>query len=469
MTNDHDCDVTVIGAGPGGYVAAIRAAQLGMKVILVEKWPTLGGTCLNVGCIPSKALLDSSELYARIRHEAKDHGIAVKGVEIDVPAMNGRKDQVVKKLTGGVSMLMKANKITVLRGIGRINGTGSVTVTSDSGKSETIATKSIVLATGSVPQDLPFLPFDGSTVVSSTEAIAFETVPKKLLIVGAGAIGLELGSVWARLGAEVHVVEILPEILAGWDAQVAKTMRKELGKQGITFHLETRVTGVKVTKSGATLSATDKSGSEVSFSGNKVLVAVGRKPYTEGLNLDELDITREKGRIVVDEHYRTNLDGVYAIGDIIHGPMLAHKAEDEGVAVAEIIAGKPGHVNYQTIPNVVYTWPEAAAVGRTEEQLRSDGVSYRSGLFPFAANGRAIAMQSTAGFVKMLADEKSDRLLGVHIVGPWASDLIGEAVAVMEFGGSAEDIARTVHAHPTLSEAMKEAALGVDGRMLNST
>ncbi|TVR01334.1 MAG: dihydrolipoyl dehydrogenase [Spirochaetaceae bacterium] len=468
MTNDHNCDVTVIGAGPGGYVAAIRAAQLGKKVILVEKWPTLGGTCLNVGCIPSKALLDSSELYARIGHEAQDHGIAVKGVTIDVPAMNGRKDQVVKKLTGGVAMLMKANKVTVLRGIGRVNGSGSVTVTSDSGKSETIATQSIVLATGSVPQDLPFLPFDGKTVVSSTEAIAFDSVPKKLLVVGAGAIGLELGSVWARLGSEVHVVEILPEILAGWDAQVAKTMRKELGKQGITFHLETKVTGVKVTKTGATLSATDKSGNEVSFSGNKVLVAVGRKPFTEGLNLEELDITREKGRIVVDEHYRTNVDGIYAIGDIIHGPMLAHKAEDEGVAVAEVIAGKPGHVNYDAIPNVVYTWPEAAAVGRTEEQLKSDGVSYRSGSFPFAANGRAIAMQSTAGFVKMLADEKTDRLLGVHIVGPWASDLIGEAVSVMEFGGSAEDIARTVHAHPTLSEAMKEAALGVDGRMLNS-
>jgi dihydrolipoamide dehydrogenase len=468
VTNGNSCDVAVIGSGPGGYIAAIRAAQLGMRVTLIEKTKTLGGTCLNIGCIPSKALLDSSELYWRINHEAADHGIRMTQAGLDIAVMQNRKDQAVKKLTGGVAGLMKANRITVKRGIGRVDGPGRVTITSDSGKSEPLTAKNIVLATGSVPQDLPFLAFDAKTVVSSTEALAFDSVPKKLVIVGGGAIGLELGSVWARLGSDVTVLEILPEILAGWDSQVARTMRRELGKQGITFHLQTRVTGVKIGKTGATVRATDTNNKEVAFSGEKVLVAVGRKPYTDGVNLEELDIKRESGRIVVDTHYRTTVSGLYAIGDIIHGPMLAHKAEHEGVAVAEIIAGKPGHVNYDTIPNVVYTWPEAASVGRTEEQLNEAGVPYRSGVFPFAANGRAIAMQSTGGFVKVLAHRDTDRLLGVHIVGPWASDLIGEAVSVMEFGGSAEDVARTVHAHPTLSEALKEAALGVDGRMLNS-
>ena len=461
-------DLTVIGSGPGGYIAAIRAAQLGLQVTLVEKWPTLGGTCLNIGCIPSKALLDSSELYARITNEASDHGIAVKEARLDLAAMLGRKDQVVKKLTTGVAQLIKASKISVKQGTGRVDAAGKVTVTADSGKSEQFETGAIVLATGSVPQELPFLPFDGEMVVSSTEALKFETVPGKLLIVGAGAIGLELGSVWARLGSEVEVIEILPEILAGWDTQVAKSVRRELAKQGLTFQLQTRVTGVKTTKTKATLSAEGKDGKQVSFSADRVLVAVGRKPYTDGLNLEELDIERQEGRIVVDEHYRTAIDGVYAIGDIIHGPMLAHKAEAEAVAVAEIIAGKAGKVNYNAIPNVVYTWPEAAAVGQTEEELKEQGIAYSSGVFPFAANGRALAMQSSAGFVKLLADKHSDALLGAHIVGPWASDLISEAVTVMEFGGSAEDIARTVHAHPTLSEAVKEAALGVDGRMLNS-
>ncbi|TVQ37585.1 MAG: dihydrolipoyl dehydrogenase [Spirochaetaceae bacterium] len=460
--------VTVIGGGPGGYVAAIRAAQLGLNVTLVEKRPTLGGTCLNIGCIPSKALLDSSELFARITSEAADHGISVKTVRLDLGAMLDRKDRVVEKLTAGVAQLIKANKIVVKRGIGRVDAPGRVTVTADSGKSEQIETGPIILATGSVAQNLPFLPFDGHRVVSSTEALQFNDVPSRLLVVGGGAIGLELGSVWARLGSKVDVVEVLPEILTGWDAQVSRTMRRELSGQGLTFHLETKVTGVKTTRNGATLTALDKSGSEITFSADRVLVAVGRKPYTDGLNLEELEIKRDSGRIVVDEYFRTTLDGVYAIGDIIHGPMLAHKAEDEGVAVAEIIAGKPGHVNYDAIPNVVYTWPEAAAVGMSEQQLRERGIPYRSGVFPFAANGRAIAMQSTGGFVKLLAHAEDDALLGAHIVGPWASDLIAEAVSVIEFGGSAEDIARTVHAHPTLSEAVKEAALGVDGRMINS-
>lgn len=459
--------VTVIGSGPGGYIAAIRGAQLGMSVTLVERLTTLGGTCLNIGCIPSKALLDSSELYARINGEASEHGIHASGVKLDMTAMLERKNGVVRKLTEGVAQLMKLNKITVKHGTAILDGPGAVTVRDDAGASEALQSDAVILATGSVPQALPFLPFDGRLVVSSTEALEFESVPRRLLVVGGGAIGLELGSVWARLGAEVDVVEILPEVLAGWDAQVARAVRRELAAQGIRFHLETRVTGVKTTRTKATLSAIDKQENEVSFSGDRVLVAVGRKPCTDGVDLEKHGIRHSNGRIEVDERYETSLKGVYAIGDIIQGPMLAHKAEDEGVAVAEILAGKPGHVNYGTIPNVVYTWPEAAAVGRTEEQLKQANVPYNKGVFPFAANGRAIAMQSSAGFVKLLAHEETDALLGAHVVGPWASDLIAELVTVMEFGGSAEDVARTVHAHPTLSEAVKEAALGVAGRMLN--
>lgn len=459
--------LTVIGSGPGGYIAAIRAAQLGMQVTLVERWATLGGTCLNIGCIPSKALLDSSELFARIHGEAQLHGIQTTGVKLDMSAMLERKNSVVRKLTDGVAQLMKLNRITVKRGTATLDGPGRVTVRDESGKTALLQSDAVILATGSVPQELPFLPLDGRLVVSSTEALEFESVPKRLVVVGGGAIGLELGSVWARLGAEVEVVEILPEILAGWDAQVARTLRRELAAQGLKFHLETRVTGVKTTRSRATLSAVDKQGAELSFAADRVLVAVGRKPCIEGIDPQTLGIKQSNGRIEVDARYQTSLNGVYAIGDIISGPMLAHKAEDEGVAVAEILAGEPGHVNYDTIPNVVYTWPEAAAAGRTEEQLKEDGVPYNKGVFPFAANGRAIAMQSSGGFVKLLAHKESDALLGAHIVGPWASDLIAELVTVMEFGGSAEDVARTVHAHPTLSEAVKEAALGTAGRILN--
>lgn len=482
--SDQKFDVIVIGAGPGGYVAAIRAAQLGMRTAIVEKRPTLGGTCLNIGCIPSKALLDSSELFARTQHEGAEHGILAQSVKLDLAAMHKRKDGVVHKLVSGVSTLMKKNGITVFTGTGRIekpaggagggNDAGSpgatAVVTAADGGETRLAAANVILASGSVPQELPFLPFDGERIVSSTEALAFDSVPKTLLVVGAGAIGLELGSVWARLGAKVEVIEILPEILAGWDSATAKALRRELSKQGIGFNLETKVTGVDTSKKKqVTLSAEDKKGRAVEFSGEKVLVAVGRRPYTDGLGLGEAGVEMEDDgkRIKVDEHFRTNLPGVYAIGDAVRGAMLAHKAEDEGVAVAEIIAGKPGHVNYDAVPNVVYTWPEVAAVGKSEDELKEEGRQYNKGQFPFAANGRALGMGAPAGFVKIMADAETDRVLGATVVGPYASDLISEIVAVVEFGGSAEDIARTVHAHPTLPEAVREAALAVGKRSIH--
>ncbi|HKK47513.1 MAG TPA: dihydrolipoyl dehydrogenase [Alkalispirochaeta sp.] len=474
-------DVIVVGGGPGGYVGAIRAAQLGLTVAVVDKRATLGGTCLNVGCIPSKALLDSSEFFAKARDEASTHGVEIENLSLNLEAMHRRKDGVVKKLTGGVATLVKSNKIDVYHGIGWVRDKNTVEVlppdtepggegaaVSAGASTATLEGAALLLATGSVPVELPFLPFDGKTVVDSTGALAFDTVPKQLIVVGGGVIGLELGSVWARLGAKVTVVEVLPTIMTGWDAQVSKTMKRELGKQGLEFKLETKVTGVTVKRGKATLTATDKSGTELELTADKVLVAVGRRPYTEGANLDALGLEMDGSRIAVDDHFATSVAGVYAIGDIVHGPMLAHKAEDEGMAAAERIAGKPGHVNYDTIPNVIYTWPEAASVGRTEEQLKETGIQYRSGTFPFAANGRALAMDSTGGFVKILADAETDRVLGAHIVGPWASDLLAEIVSVMEFGGSAEDIARTVHSHPTLTEVVKEAALGVDGRMIHA-
>lgn len=462
-------DLVVLGAGPGGYVAAIRAAQLGMKTALVEKRGTLGGTCLNVGCIPSKALLDSSEFYARAAGEAAAHGIGIEGLSLDVATMQARKAAVVKKLTGGVAMLMKANKVDVYTGLGRIEAADTVAVRSEAGETiETLRCANLLLATGSVPIELPFLPLDGKTVVDSTGALAFDAVPKNLLVVGGGVIGLELGSVWARLGAKVTVVELLPQIMAGWDDGVAKAVKRELSKQGFTFLLETKVGGVTVKRGKATLQVTDASGTASELTGDKVLVAVGRRPLLEGFNVEALGLTIEGGRVVVDSEYRTSVAGVRAIGDIVAGPMLAHKAEDEGIAVAERIAGVAGHVNYDAIPNVIYTSPEAASVGKTEAQLAEAGTEYKSGTFPFAANGRALAMDASAGFVKVLADKKTDRVLGAHIVGPWASDLIAEFVSVIEFGGSAEDIARTVHAHPTLTEAVREAALGVDGRMIHA-
>ncbi|TVR58590.1 MAG: dihydrolipoyl dehydrogenase, partial [Spirochaetaceae bacterium] len=443
MADKTTYDLIVIGGGPGGYVAAIRAAQLGMSVALVEKRSTLGGTCLNVGCIPSKALLDSSELYSRVKREAAEHGISVGKPTIDVAEMMKRKDAVVKKLVAGVGGLVKAKKVTVIHGTARLAGSGSVSVAAESGDETTLTADAIVIATGSVPVELPFLAFNGKTIVSSTEAIAFTEVPRRLVVVGAGAIGLELGSVWARLGSEVSVVEIMPEILPGWDAQIARTLRRELTNDGITFHLGTKVTGFKDKKSGVTLTAEDPDGKAVTFDADRVLVAVGRKPFTDGLGLESAGVAQEKNRIVIDEQFKTNVAGLYAIGDVVRGPMLAHKAEDEGIAVAEIIAGKPGHVNYDAIPNVVYTWPEVAAVGPTEDELKKSGVAYNSGSFPFSANGRALAMSAPTGFAKILADKNTDRVLAAHIIGPWASDLIGEIVTTIEYGGSAEDIART--------------------------
>jgi dihydrolipoamide dehydrogenase len=469
MSADTQFDVVVVGAGPGGYVAALRAAQLGLSAALVEKRKTLGGTCLNVGCIPSKALLDSSELCARIAEEASEHGISVSSPKIDVGKMLERKQAVVDKLVGGVRSLVKGRKITEYAGTATIPSAGTIEVTGDDGKKQTLKAGKIILATGSVPIELPFLPFDGTTVVSSTEALEFESVPKEMIVVGAGAIGLELGSVWARLGAHVTVVEIMKDVLPGWDAQVSKTMKRELGKQGIEFLLGHKVTGISG-KSKKKVSIEGPKGEKQELPAEKVLVAVGRRPFYDGLGLDELGIkTDEKTRrIAVNEHFKTSIDGIYAIGDLIHGPMLAHKAEDEGVAVAEVIAGMPGHVNYDTIPGVVYTWPEAATVGKSEESLKEAGIPYKKGTFNFSVNGRALAMNATFGFVKILAHEETDAVLGAHIVGPWASDLISELVTVMEFGGSAEDVARIAHAHPTLPEAVKEAAMAVDRRAIHS-
>jgi dihydrolipoyl dehydrogenase len=462
-------DLVVIGAGPGGYVAAIRAAQLGKKVACVEKMATLGGTCLNIGCIPSKALLDSSELYHLAQGRLARHGIKVGGVDLDLPAMLARKDEVVKGLTGGVAGLFRKNKITPVFGTARVASPRAVAVRLNEGGETTLEAEHILLATGSVPVDLPFIPFDGKTIVSSTEALDFDRVPEHLVVVGGGYIGLELGSVWNRLGAKVTVIEFLPRIVPLADVEVGALLHKSLAKQGFEFHLETKVTGAQVEGDRVTVQAEAKGGKELQFECDRVLVAVGRKAYTEGLGLAEVgvDVDPKTGKVPVDEHFRTNVPTISAIGDLIEGPMLAHKAEDEGVAFAEILAGKAGHVDYDTIPSVIYTWPEMASVGLTEEQVKERKLDYRVGKFPFLASGRARAMDESEGIVKILADAKTDRVLGVHILGPRASDMIAEAVTTLEFGGSAEDIARICHAHPTLSEAMKEAALAVDRRAIH--
>lgn len=449
-------DLIVLGAGPGGYVAAIRAAQLGMTVAIVEKRETkaLGGTCLNVGCIPSKALLDSSELYEIAVHKLKRHGIHASGVTLDLNQMLQRKESVVKALTDGIAFLMKKNAIAVHHGTGRlVNGT-----TVDVNGTQ-LAAKAILLATGSESTELPFLKFDVQRIVSSTEALNFSNVPKHLIVVGAGYIGLELGSVWKRLGARVTVLEFLPRILPICDGEVAAAMQKILTRQGMEIHLNTKVTGSKV--HGETVSVlAEQDGQQVAFEGDRVLVAVGRRPYTMGLNLDAVGVKRDpkSGRVLVDQQFRTNVPTVYAIGDLIDGPMLAHKASEEGIAFAEMLAGKKAHLNYDAIPSAIYTWPEVASVGLTEEQVKEKGRPYRIGKFPFAASGRARAMDEIDGFVKVITDEKTDRVLGVHILGPRASDLIAEAVAIVEYHGSAEDIARMVHGHPSLSESVAEAA-----------
>lgn len=453
-------DLIVIGGGPGGYVAALRAAQLGLRVACLDKRPSFGGTCLNIGCIPSKALLDSSELFHIARHKLANHGVGVGRLTLDLAAMMKRKTQVVKSLTDGVGFLLKKNKVTTYQATGRLIGPGKVEVTKVDGSKETLEAKGVLLATGSEVVELPNLKFDHQTIVNSTDALSFTEVPRHLIVVGGGYIGLELGSVWARLGSKVTVLEFLPRLLPATDGEIAGLVRKSLEKQGLEFHLDTRVTGARPSGRQVTVTTASKDGREGYFIGDKVLVAVGRRPFTEGLGLAEAGIKQDakSGRVEVDEHFQTSVPGVYAIGDLIAGPMLAHKASEEGVAVAEHLAGKPAHVNYDAIPSVMYTWPEVASVGPTEEQLKDQGRAYKVGKFPFIASGRAKAMDETEGVVKVLADKETDRVLAVHILGPRASDMIAEAVAVVEFQGSAEDIARIVHAHPTLSESLGEAA-----------
>ncbi len=463
-------DLVVIGAGPGGYVAAIRASQLGMKVACVEKRAALGGTCLNVGCIPSKALLDSSELYHLAKSRFANHGIQVGNVGLELKTMLARKDKVVKDLTDGLRFLFKKNKIDPVFGVARLTSPTTVAVRNNDGGETHLEAKHILLATGSVPVELPFLKFDGKSIVSSTEALCFESVPEHLVVVGGGYIGLELGSVWRRLGAKVTVLEFLPRIVPMADVELGTMLHRSLTKQGLEFHLETKVTGAKAQGKRTTVTAETKDGKGLSIDCDKVLVSVGRRAFVEGLGLDEVGVTYDarSGKVATNGHFRTNVPTISAIGDLIDGPMLAHKAEDEGVAFAELLAGKAGHVNYETIPSVIYTWPEMASVGITEEQAKERKLEYKVGKYPFAPNGRAKAMDETEGVVKILADAKTDRVLGVHIFGPRASDLIAEAVTTMEFSGSAEDIARICHAHPTLSEAVKEAAMAVDRRSIHS-
>jgi len=462
-------DLIVIGSGPGGYVCAIRAAQLGLKTACVEKMPTLGGTCLNIGCIPSKALLQASEKLEEAKHGLAAFGINVKGVDLDLKGMMGHKDKVVTANTKGVEFLFKKNKVDRIEGTGRIAGAGTVAVKGKDGKETAYTTKSVVIATGSDSMPLKGIEVDEQRIVSSTGALSLPDVPKRLVVIGGGYIGLEMGSVWQRLGSQVTVVEFLDRILPGMDSEVSSQMQRILGKQGMVFKLGTKVTAAKVTNKGVALSLEPaKGGPEEKLEADVVLLSIGRRAFTDGLGLKEAGVAvDERGRVVTNGHYQTNVAGIYAIGDVIAGPMLAHKAEDEGVAVAELIAGQAGHVNYEAIPGVVYTWPEAATVGKTEEQLKDAGAKYKTGKFPFTANGRARAMNATDGFVKILSDAATDKVLGVHIVGPDAGHLIAEVVLAMEFGASAEDIARTCHAHPTLSEAVKEAALAADGRAIH--
>ena len=469
-------DVVVIGAGPGGYVAAIRAAQLGFSTACIEGWmdaegkAVLGGTCLNVGCIPSKALLDSSHHFSFLKHESKQHGINTSGVTMDVRKMIQRKATVVKSLTQGIAGLFGKNKIEWLQGFGKLRGNGQIEITPVGGSAVEpfiVAARHIIIATGSVPMKIPPAPVDNELIVDSTGALEFTEVPRRLGIIGAGVIGLELGSVWKRLGSEVVILEALSEFLPSVDRQLAVEAEKILGKQGLDIRLGTRVIGTGSNNHEVTITYETSEGKQ-QLTVDKLIVAVGRKPNTDKLGTKEVGLNvDERGFIQVDEHNKTNLENVYAIGDVVKGPMLAHKASEEGVAVAERLAGKPGHVNFETIPWVIYTWPEIAWAGKTEQTLKQQGVDYRAGTFPFVASGRAHALGSTEGLVKILSDARTDRILGVHILGPNASELISEAVLAMEFEGSAEDIARTIHAHPTLAEAMHEAALAVDKRTIH--
>lgn len=463
--NKSTFDLIVIGAGPGGYVASIRAAQLGMHVCCIDKGP-LGGTCLNVGCIPSKALLESSELYHQARTSFDHHGIHVSSIDLNLSDMMKRKEKIVETMTRGVKSLFSKNKIEHTAGTARIKNPTTVEIRNGDTVSQ-LSTKRILIATGSTPVILPGLPFDGTHIINSTGALSLTKIPERLVVIGAGAIGLELGSVWSRLGAKIIVVEIMDHIIPGMDREMTAQLQRLLEKQGISFRLETNVTGAQIVNGKVILSLS--SGSKQSTEEcDRVLVAVGRRAYTEGLGLEELKISRdEKGRILINKNYETNVSGIYAIGDVIPGLMLAHKAEEEGIAAVEIMTGKAGHVNYNAIPSVVYTFPELASVGITEEHLKEEGLKVRIGKFPFKANGRAHCLDAVDGFVKIISDEKTDRILGMHILSAHASDIIAEGVVAIEFAGSAEDLARSVHAHPTLPEAIKEAALSVDKRAIH--
>jgi dihydrolipoamide dehydrogenase len=469
-------DVIVIGAGPGGYIAAIRAAQLGMSVACIDAWqnaqgdPAPGGTCTNVGCIPSKALLQSSEHYEQLRHHFTEHGIEVKGASINLDTMLGRKNSVVKQNNDGILYLFKKNKVTFFHGkgafVGQVKDGWGIKVTGPT--QHDLVGKHIIVATGSMARPFPGLPFDEKNVLSNDGALAIEAVPKKLGVIGAGVIGLEMGSVWRRLGAEVTILEAMPEFLAAADQQVAKETLKVFAKQGLNIQMGVKIGEVKAAAKSVTVRYTNAKGEPQTLTVDKLIVSIGRIPYTDGLSAETVGLKRdERGFIVVDDNCKTNLPNVWAVGDVVRGPMLAHKAEEEGVAVAERIAGQHGHVNFNTVPWVIYTSPEIAWVGKTEQQLKAEGRAYKAGSFPFLANGRARALGDTTGFAKVIADAKTDEVLGVHIVGPMASELISEAVTIMEFRGAAEDIARICHAHPTLSEAVKEAALAVEKRALN--
>jgi dihydrolipoamide dehydrogenase len=453
-------DVTIIGSGPGGYVSAIRCAQLGFKTAIIEKYATLGGTCLNVGCIPSKALLASSHHYEELQHFA-DHGIEVSGeVKVNLEKMIARKQAVVDQTSGGVKFLMDKNNITVFNGLGSFESANSVKVTKADGSSEIIESKNIIIATGSKPSNLPFIKLDKDRIITSTEALKLKEVPKHLVIIGGGVIGIELGQVYLRLGAQVSVVEFMDRIIPGMDGALSKELTKVLKKQGMKFYTSHKVQSVDNAKNVVTVKAENTKGEIITFEGDYALVSVGRRPYTDGLNAEKAGVkVTEKGQIEVNDHLQTSASNIYAIGDVVRGAMLAHKAEEEGVMVAEIIAGQKPHIDYNLIPGVVYTWPEVAAVGKTEEQLKADGVAYKAGSFPFKALGRARAGGDTDGFVKILADAKTDEVLGVHMIGARCADLIAEAVTAMEFRASAEDISRMSHAHPTFAEAIKEAAL----------
>lgn len=467
-------DLIVIGGGPAGYVAAIRAAQLGMRAVCVEKSKTLGGTCLNIGCIPSKALLDTSEHFYQAKTKFAKHGIQTGDLKIDIEQMMKRKDGVVRQLTGGIAGLFKKHKVEWAHGKGVLAGRDGqnvqIQVLDDKNQvSRQLSAPRVLLATGSVPTEIPSLPIDGRLVITSTEALELKQVPKHLVVVGGGVIGLELGSVWSRLGAKVTVVEYSDHIAGNSDRQAGRELQKLLAKQGLDFKLSAQCLGVKKSGDIALVEVQDRSTQEkFTLEADVVLVSAGRKPFSAGLGLDSVGIVLDAGgRVPVGDHFETSAAGVYAVGDLIRGPMLAHKAEEEGIAAVEIMAGQAGHVNYDAIPNVIYTWPELASVGHSEEELKEKGIPYRAGSFPFLANGRAKGMEETDGFVKILAHAETDRVLGAHIVGPWASDLIAEIVTVIEFGGSAEDIARTCHAHPTLPEVVKEAAMAVSGRQIH--